>query len=111
MSENAVFAEPWEARTFAMVRVLRDTGIISAAQWSIALAAQLDGDRPGEVGYRHWLGALESLLTSNGLVSHDELMRHRMAWQTATRRTAHGEPITPTADDYPDSTPGDSCTT
>ncbi|BBY29701.1 SH3-like domain-containing protein [Mycolicibacterium sediminis] len=110
MSDSAVFAEPWEARTFAMVRILRDTGVISAAQWTAALTAQLEDDRSGGVDYRHWLGALEGLLTMSGLVPHDELMRHRAAWRTATERTAHGEPIEPTAADFPDRTPGDQCT-
>ncbi len=35
-----VFAEPWEARAFAMVRALQDAGLLTPAEWTEALAAR-----------------------------------------------------------------------
>ena len=44
MTEVEAFAEPWEARAFAMVRLLRDRHIVSAEEWTTALTAQIAAD-------------------------------------------------------------------
>jgi nitrile hydratase accessory protein len=102
MTDPPAFAEPWEARAFAMVRTLRDAGVVSPAEWTDALGAQIAGDGAGEVHYRHWLAALEQVVTAKGLVSDDTLQRHRTAWAHAADRTPHGEPITLRPDDFPE---------
>jgi nitrile hydratase accessory protein len=102
MTEPASFAEPWEARAFAMVRSLRDRRVVSAEEWTDALTAELADDPTGEVQYGHWLAALERVLTEKGLVSDGTLRRYRSAWSRAANRTPHGEPITVTAKDFPD---------
>lgn len=91
------FAEPWEARAFAMVRTLRDRGVVSPQEWTDALSAHNDPD----IDYRHWLAALESVLTKKGLVSNSALRRYRSAWAHAAERTPHGQPIELTAADFP----------
>lgn len=101
MTEVA-FAEPWEARAFAMVRLLRDRHIVSAEEWTSALAAQIAAADTGEVAYRHWLAALEQVLREKGLVSDEDLGRYRAAWARAAHRTPHGEPIDLTANDFHD---------
>lgn len=85
-----------------MVRLLRDRGIVSAAEWTTALNAQLPGTGTEAVNYRHWLAALEEVLCGKGLVSDDALRRHRDAWAHAAQRTPHGEPIELAAADFPD---------
>lgn len=101
MSEpSTAFAEPWEARAFAMVRTLRDRGIVTADEWTEALRAAVGGDSAGGVGYRHWLVALEHVLTVKGVVTEDALRSHRDAWRNAARRTAHGDPIALTSTDF-----------
>jgi nitrile hydratase accessory protein len=100
MTEVEAFAEPWEARAFAMVRLLRDRHIVSAEEWTTALTAQITADDNGEVAYRHWLPALEQVLCEKGLVSDGDLGRYRTAWARAAFRTPHGEPIDLTANDF-----------
>jgi nitrile hydratase accessory protein len=102
MTEVEAFAEPWEARAFAMVRLLRDRHILSAEEWTVALSAQIAAADTGDVAYRHWLAALEQVLCEKGLVARDDLGRYRTAWARAARRTPHGHPIDLTADDFRD---------
>jgi len=102
MPEVETFAEPWEARAFAMVRLLRDRHIVSAEEWTAALTAQIAADDNGEVAYRHWLAALEQVLCEKGLVSEGDLGRYRTAWARAASRTPHGEPIDLAANDFQD---------
>ena len=98
-----VFAEPWEARAFAMAVSLHDRGLFTWGEWADALAARIkaaaDDRDVGGSYYHHWLGALEDLLAGNGIGS-DETARWRNAWQRAANRTPHGEPIELRADDF-----------
>ncbi|WP_211280759.1 nitrile hydratase accessory protein [Mycobacterium arosiense] len=103
--DQPVFAEPWEARAFAMVVSLHERGLYTWAEWADALAtrieqAQADGDPDrGDTYYRHWLGALEDLLARHGIGSV-ETARWRDAWQHAANRTPHGAPIELQAEDF-----------
>jgi nitrile hydratase accessory protein len=104
--DDAVFAEPWEARAFAMVVSLHERGLYTWAEWADALAtriraAQAAGDRDtGDTYYHHWLGALEDLLACKGIGSPAETARWRDVWQHAANRTPHGKPIELQADDF-----------
>ena len=102
MTDSPAFAAPWEARAFAMVRTLRDAGVVSASEWSDALGAQIAREGTGEVHYRHWLAALEDVVTSKGLAPAEALTRHRTAWARAADRTPHGDPIILSPNDFPD---------
>ncbi len=68
-ADSPVFNEPWEARAFAMVLALHQRGLFTWPQWAAALShqiteAQAAGDADlGDTYYRHWLLALESLVT------------------------------------------------
>ena len=93
------FTAPWEARAFAMVRSLRDAGVLSAEEWAAALGAQTGDD---STEYRHWLAALEHVLTEKRLVSEDALRRYRTAWAHAAARTPHGAPIELSPNDFHD---------
>jgi nitrile hydratase accessory protein len=68
-ADSPVFNEPWEARAFAMVLALHQRGLFTWPQWAAALSrqitqAQAAGDADlGDTYYRHWLRALESLVT------------------------------------------------
>jgi nitrile hydratase accessory protein len=94
-----VFAEPWQAQAFAMTVALHQRGLFTWPEWAEALslqiaAAQAAGDADlGDTYYRHWLAALESLASTKGATSCDELARHRDAWDHAAERTPHGQPI------------------
>jgi nitrile hydratase accessory protein len=105
--DEPVFAEPWEARAFAMVVSLHERGLYTWAEWADALAARIKaapaaGDLDiGDTYYHHWLGALEDLLARKG-ISSAETARWRDAWQHAAKRTPHGKPIELQADDFDD---------
>ncbi len=108
---DAAFGAPWEARAFAMVRSLQDSGTFTAQEWAEALgaairSAQAAGDSDdGNTYYNHWLAALERLVVAKDITTDDALSRHRAAWQHATQRTPHGQPILLTAEDFSDQRP------
>jgi nitrile hydratase accessory protein len=102
VTDSPAFAAPWEARAFAMVRTLRDAGVITPAEWTDALGAQLARDGAGEAHYRHWLAALEDVVTTKGLASDGTLKRYRTAWAQAADRTPHGDPIALSPNDFPE---------
>ena len=94
-----VFREPWEAQAFAMTLALHERGLFSWNEWAHALAAEIaavqaagDADL-GDTYYRHWLAALEGLISAKGVSSAAELGRYRRGWLRAAERTPHGAPI------------------
>jgi len=94
-----VFREPWEAQAFALVLSLHQQGLFSWREWADTLsgeiaAAQAAGDPDrGDSYYRHWLRALERLVSRKGAGSEAELARYRQAWDRAANRTPHGQPV------------------
>ena len=101
-----VFAEPWEARVFAIVVSLHERGLYTWPQWADALAAhikvaQAAGDADlGDTYYHHWLETLEDLLAAKGVGSAADTARWRDAWRRAAGRTPHGRPIEVRPDDF-----------
>jgi nitrile hydratase accessory protein len=94
-----VFAEPWQAKGFALVLALHERGLFTWTEWAQALAqqiaaAQAGGDADlGDTYYQHWVAALETLVTRKGASSAGELQRYQHAWDHAAERTPHGAPI------------------
>jgi len=74
-----VFAEPWESRAFGMAVSLHDAGAFDWSVFQAALIARIAewerGHPDGESWsyYRHWLDALEDVLTADGTVAADEV--------------------------------------
>lgn len=97
--EGPMFKAPWEAHAFAMTLKLHERGVFTWAEWAAALsraiaAAQAAGDADlGDTYYRHWLDALEALVSTKQVSSADELKRYQAAWDHAADRTPHGQPI------------------
>jgi len=104
--EGPVFREPWEAQAFAMAMALEQRGVFTWTEWAATLAeeikrAQVAGDPDtGETYYRHWLAALERIVTAKGLTDQAMLKRYHDAWDTAAERTPHGKPIELTTSDF-----------
>src|SRR5437763_9138957 len=98
-AEGPVFRAPWEAQAFAIVLALQARGIFTWGEWTVALGteikrAQAAGDPDtGETYYRHWLAALERIVSEKGVTTSATLMRTQHAWHHAAQRTPHGEPI------------------
>lgn len=101
-----VFAEPWQAKGFALALALHDRGLFTWSEWAQALAAQIQraqaaGDADlGDTYYEHWIAALESLVAAKGASTDAELERYRQAWDHAADRTPHGKPIELTPQDF-----------
>ena len=97
--DSPVFREPWEARAFGMALALHERGLFTWDEWAQALAAQIRaaqalGDPDlGNTYYRHWLAAIEALVSAKGASSPEELRRYQRAWDHAADRVAHGQPI------------------
>ena len=101
-----VFSAPWEAEAFALAVSLQERGVFTWSEWAQVLGdeikkAQAAGDPDtGETYYRHWLAALERILTEKGMTDPRQLARTRDAWARACDRTPHGAPIELCADDF-----------
>jgi nitrile hydratase accessory protein len=102
---DPVFREPWEAQAFAMTLLLEARGAFSWAEWAQALGeeirqAQRAGDPDsGDTYYRHWLAALERMVTAKGIATPRALLEARHAWSRAAARTPPGMPVTVNAQD------------
>ena len=105
-AEGPVFREPWEAQAFAMALALYARGLFTWPEWAATLAAEIKraqaaGDPDtGETYYRHWLNALERLVTEKGVADADTLARYHDAWDHAADRTPHGLPIELKPEDF-----------
>ncbi len=90
--DEPVFNEPWEAQAFAMTVSLYEKGQFTWDEWASALTAEIHS---GEIRdyYRHWLIALEKLVTAKNLTSAGALNQREQDWHDAAARTPHGEPI------------------
>jgi nitrile hydratase accessory protein len=90
-----VFAEPWQAKAFALTVHLHARGRFAWSDWTAALGAELAADpAPGEDAYwRAWLRALERLLAARGDAAPEAVATTAAAWQRAAEATPHGTPI------------------
>ena len=79
--DSPVFREPWEAQAFGMALALHERGLFTWDEWAQALTAQIRaaqalGDPDlGNTYYRHWLAAIEALVSAKGASSPEELGR------------------------------------
>ena len=96
---DAAFAEPWQARAFAIAILASRQGCFTWSEWTYELARELrgtseQGPAPRERSYFDcWLSALASLLVGKGAVDQSELSDRKRAWEQAYRRTPHGVPV------------------
>jgi nitrile hydratase accessory protein len=94
-----VFSAPWQAQAFAMTLALYERGLFTWTEWAAALAteikrAQSAGDPDdGSTYYRHWLAALERLVSEKGVTTPADLDHRRAAWDRAAHATPHGQAI------------------
>ena len=104
--DSPVFREPWEAQAFGIALALYERGLFTWEEWAQALstqilAAQAQGDPDlGNTYYRHWLAAIEALVSVKGVISPEELGRYQQAWHHAADRVPHGQPIELCAGDF-----------
>ena len=83
---DVIFAEPWEAKAFAIVVELSLAGHFSWADWvdcfskevAAATALEAAGAVPNTY-YEQWLNAAETLLIEKGITSKHQLQAKRFA--------------------------------
>src|SRR5512147_2439627 len=84
-ADGPVFREPWEAQAFAMALALHGRGVFTWPEWAATLSdeikrAQAAGDPDtGTTYYRHWLKALERLVSEKGIADAATLARYHDA--------------------------------
>jgi nitrile hydratase accessory protein len=87
---NVRFAEPWEARAFAMVMKMAQDGYFTWTEWvdcfaqevAAATAEECRGGAPPGY-YQQWLQAAEKLMVSKGVVTDDQLKARKFALAAA----------------------------
>lgn len=83
---DLVFAEPWEARAFAMIVELAKAGHFTWGEWVECFAREVAAATQAEAAgakaktyYEQWLDAAEILLVAKGLTSRAQLAAKRFA--------------------------------
>src|SRR3954469_13563545 len=84
-----------------MTLLLQERGLFTWSEGAQGLgqairAAEMSSDsddRDGTGYYRHWLAALERLVSQKGIASSEVLADRRAAWDRAAHATPHGAPI------------------
>tara|TARA_Y100001934_G_C12286609_1_gene742652 strand:+ start:1095 stop:1496 length:402 start_codon:yes stop_codon:yes gene_type:complete len=105
-----VFANPWQAKIFALVVGLHQRGCFSWGEWNETLSTEIIAERdkelthrddksqkkadPGDSYYRLWVTALERVLSSKTMVRSDEIERRVVEWRSAYRNTPHHKAVT-----------------
>lgn len=97
------FAEPWQARAFAMALRLHEAGAFEWTDWADALSDRLKGDprlpdaatatEHARQYYEAWLATLETMVTRAGLAGTAQIEAATATWQRAALATPHGTPI------------------
>lgn len=72
-ANEPVFHEPWERRVFGMFVSAFAGGHFNVDQFRHAIERMAPAHYLESSYYEHWLHALETLLTENGVISPDEL--------------------------------------
>jgi nitrile hydratase accessory protein len=94
------FAEPWQARAFAVAVLASRQGCFTWSEWTHALGRELQhapdaAAHATDAGYFDcWLAALQSLLVGKGLIEQGDLLARKDAWEDAYHRTPHGLAVT-----------------
>jgi nitrile hydratase accessory protein len=88
--DDVSFAEPWEARAFAIVLKMSAAGHFTWAEWvdcfSREVAAATEAAAAGRSAptyYEQWLAAAEKILILKGQASRDQLLARRFAIASA----------------------------
>jgi nitrile hydratase accessory protein len=88
--DDVSFAEPWEAKAFAIILQMSAGGHFTWAEWvdcfSREVAAATEAAAAGKSAptyYEQWLAAAEKILILKGLTSRDQLLAKRFSITSA----------------------------
>lgn len=97
--DDANLSEPWQLEALALSIALQDAGLVTPAEWSEALGAEIEKARAagdaadGSTYYCHVIAALEQLVDAKGLLMADLLAKRKREWEDAYQKTPHGQPV------------------
>jgi nitrile hydratase accessory protein len=91
LGDAPAFAEPWQAKAFALAVELNARGAFAWREFSAALARACAAEPDY---WRAWLAALEAVLAERGLAAPAEVGATADAWRRAAAATPHGRPVT-----------------
>lgn len=95
-ADEPVFAEPWEARAFAMAVSLNEAGLFTWPQWAERFGAALKAntEEGGRLSYYQvWLQVLEAMMAEKEIADSQTIKARSEEWEAAATRTPHGSPI------------------
>lgn len=97
--DDLKFAAPWEAKAFAIVVSLSQAGHFTWSEWvecfsrEVALNAGIESaEGKSRSYYEQWLSAAESLLSTKGLMTADQMQARRLAVAVAGTSNARRWP-------------------
>jgi nitrile hydratase accessory protein len=94
-----IFDAPWQAQAFAIVVRLSKTGHFDWAEWvrvfsqEIAHSPARSGESTHDAYYRQWLGALEQIVVTTGLLASSDTEERAAEWRAAYINTPHGQAV------------------
>ncbi len=94
-----MFAEPWQAQSFAIAVQLSADGHFTWTEWTISLGEQLQAavergePDDGSRYFEHRIAALEHLVVDKKLTDLTALGERKEAWADSYRQTPHGQPV------------------
>jgi len=97
--QQPVFAEPWEAHTFAIAVKLSENGLLKWSEWTDALTEEIKIAKEhglpdfGNTYYQFWLNALETILLEKNILKKSDLKSKIEQWRSAYLSTPHGNPV------------------
>lgn len=88
--DEVKFNEPWEARAFAIIVQLANTGHFTWGEWvecfskevAAATAIEAAGGTP-KTYYQQWLAAAENMMVAKGVTSPDQLAARKFSMSIA----------------------------
>lgn len=92
--EDHVFAEPWQARAFALALALSERGIFSLRDFQVALIGRINSFEKSRCiagtgdYYSLWIEALEYLLTQKNMLPSERLslLEHQVVGDAESRK-------------------------
>jgi nitrile hydratase accessory protein len=89
---EAPFAEPWQAKLFAMTVALNEAGHFSWTEWAAVFGPRVQ-DQTADTYWEAWSDALVALLSDRGIAEASDVRAMTKAWKAAARATPHGTAI------------------
>ncbi len=89
---EAPFAEPWQAKLFAMTVALNEAGHFSWTEWAAVFGPKVQNQAADDY-WEAWSDALVTLLSDLGIAQTSDIQALTEDWKAAARATPHGTAI------------------